>query len=259
MRRILCLLAVLVFATSTFAKAPSAIEKRVKEIVGSRAKILSVEPLPIKGLYMVFLKGARGVGGFMMSEDGNYVILGRLLNVKNPKHPEDVISKLAKKKGYLKPPEPKKVDMSKIDLKNAPRIGKKGTPSIVLFFDPTCPFCKKELSTLQKMVENNEISFYPKYFIVHGPRARAIAEKAECIREAYGNKAYFDYILSGKAPKKEPKCNKKEISKRIDRDTKEARELGITGTPTWIYKGRMYVGYRPESELKRVIDKGKKK
>ncbi len=259
MRWLLSLLLIVGITCASFAKVPVGIEKKVKEIVGNRAKILAVEPLPVKGLYMVFLKGNRGVGGFMMTKDGKYLIVGRLLDVTNAKQPVDIIGKIAKEKGYIKPPQPKKVDMSKIKLSEKDRVGSKKAPSIVLFFDPTCPFCKRELYTLRDMVNKGEISFYPKYFIVHGPAARKKAEEAECIREAYGNKAYFDYLLEGKKPKKAPKCNKEAISKRIDRDIKEAREIGVRGTPTWIYQGKMYVGYRPESEIKSIIDKGKGK
>lgn len=218
---------------------------------------MGVEPLPIKGLYGVFLQGTRGMGVIVVTEDGNYLILGKILKVQDINKPEDVIAEIAKKKRYLKPPKPKKVDMSKIDIKNSPRIGKEEAPEIVLYFDPTCPFCKKELATLREMEKKGEVAFYPKYFIVHGKTAKEKAIEAECIREAYGKEAYYDYLLEGKKPKKEAKCDKEAIKKRIERDIKEAKELGITGTPTWIYNKEMYVGYRPESEVKRIIDKGK--
>ena len=258
MRYVLALFLVLGLTVGSFAKVPPAVTAKVKKIVNGKAKIMGVEPLPIKGLYVVFLKTGERVGSIVVSEDGKYVVLGTILKVEDTKRPENVVVEIGKKKGYLKPPAPRKVDMSAIDLKGTPRIGKKDAPAIVLYFDPTCPFCKRELATLRDMEQKGEIAFYPKYFIVHGKKAREKAIEAECIREAHGNKAYYDYILEGKKPSKAVKCDRKAIEKRISRDEKEAVKLGIRGTPTWIYNGKMYVGYRPEKEIKRIIDKGKK-
>ena len=259
MRRWVVLFVALLFASVSVAavKAPNPVLSRVRALTGGKAKILGTEKAPFGDFYIVFFKGPQGrLGVITVSGDGRYVLLGKILDFAGPL-PRDVIYELAKSKGYLKPPQPKKVDMSKIDLKGAPRVGKKEAPAIVLYFDPTFPFCKRELQTLRGMVEKGEIAFYPKYFIVHGPKAKEKAKEAECIRESKGEVAYFDYLLKGKKPSGKLSCNMEQIEKRIDRDIKEAQRLGVRGTPTWVYKGRMYVGYRGEKEIRAVIDKGK--
>ena len=267
MRRIVCVL-VAVFlvwgiglassrkGTKGIAAPPQVIE-RVKTMTGGKGKILGVEKAPFKGFYIVFIRANNGrLGVLTVSEDGKYVIIGQIIDFSGPA-PRNIVFDLAKSKGYLKPPKPKKINMSDIDLKGTALVGKKSAPSIVLYFDPTCPFCRKEMSTLKEMVKQGEISFYPKYLIVHGKGAKEKAIEAECIREKLGNEAYFDYIISGKKPKKLPKCDREAISKRIERDSAEAKKIGIMGTPSWIYQGRLYVGYHGRDEIKRIIDKGK--
>ncbi len=222
------------------------------------AQIVGIEESPIKGLYIVFIKKGERQGALMISEDGKYIITGNLINVSDPNKPESVIRKIGEEKGYIKPPKAqKKVDMSKINLKDTPRFGKKDVPEVIVYYDPTCPFCKKELSTLKELTDEGKAAMYLKYFIVHGEHARKKAEKAECIREAYGENAFWDYLLKGKEPKKEPKCDMKKIKARIKRDEKEARELGIRGTPTWIINGKMHVGYVGKSTMEKIIDKEK--
>ncbi len=246
-----------IFSFSYSAVNKSELESKVKTILKG-AQILGIEESPIKGLYIVFIKKGNREGALMITEDGKYIIAGNLIDISNPSQPESVIRRIGEEKGYIKPPKAqKKVDMSKIDLTNTPRFGQKNAPEIIVYFDPTCPFCKRELATLKELTDEGKVAVYMKYFIVHGKNAREKAEKAECIREAYGKEAYWDYLLKNKEPKKAPKCNMEKIKKRIERDEKEAKELGIRGTPTWIINGNMHVGYVGKSAMEKIIDKEK--
>ncbi len=259
MKKLIISLAVLIFLSqvSTAKINNPKLKAKLKKLLNG-AQILGIEESPIKGLYIAFIKKGAREGALMVTEDGKYVISGNLIDVSNPDKPVSVIRKIGEEKGYIKPPKAQKeVDMSKIDLKDTPRFGKKGVPEVIVYFDPTCPFCKKELATLKELSDEGKVAVYLKYFIVHGEHAKKKAERAECIREAFGEKAFWDYLLEGKEPKKEPKCDVKKIEARIKRDEKEATELGIRGTPTWIINGKMHVGYVGKSTMEKIIDKEK--
>lgn len=263
MKKLLVMLVVLAFSICIHAKESSVkivdlkmIKSKVERITGG-AKILGIEKSPIPGLYLVFIEKGNRRGALMISDNARYVITGNLIDVTDPQNPRSIVREIGIKKGYIKPPEGKRIDTSKLSFKDTPRFGKKGAPEIIVFFDPTCPFCKKELEDLKELADEGKISFYVKYFIVHGNVAKERAIKAECIRESLGNKAYWDYLLKNKEPSGSYKCNRKEIEKRIEQDQKEATALKLRGTPSWIYNGKLFEGYVEKETVIKIIDNNK--
>ncbi len=153
------------------------------------------------------------------------------------------------------------------------------TLSIVYFGDVNCGFCKKLEPILDKMLqEHPEIKVIYKDLPILGPSsdesavmslvARAMAEDDQ------GNEAYLklhkafmeqsarhdsDSIANivkaqGYDIEKLREGVKDEISQQLNSNIALAQKLGITGTPTLVFKDKVVGGFTNEESLKAIIE-----
>lgn len=180
----------------------------------------------------------------------------------------------AKVSTYLKPPVVYRV---KLNTADAPSKGPDAAPvSIVKFEDFQCPYCKTIQTTYQELLKryNGKIRLVHKDLpldAIH-PEARQAAEAARCAGEQAKFWEYHDklYANSPKASVDELKRYAREVGlnvlafdncfmsrkyrSAVDKDSNEATELGINGTPTFFINGREMAGALPVESFASIID-----
>ncbi len=222
---------------------------KVKEILKeqgfSQVQILGVEPAPLKGLYMVYVKMPNGKkGAFLINDSGRYLLTGKLLDLKENRR--DIIAEVGLEKGYLLPEGVSlKATKVKINTAGSPVFGSKKAPQVIVYFDPLCPYCLRELQGLKPLVDSGKIRLVLKFFIVHGEKARELASKAICLYQKGKKKEFWEFIFSrgAKGGELKSKCDEGKAEFLLTRDGEEAQKLKLRGTPVSIIKGKIYTGY----------------
>lgn len=196
------------------------------------AKIASIQKTPYSGLYEVYMDGQ------LVYADANaqYIFLGDVVDVKNRTNLTQArLSAL------------NAVPISQLPLNNAIKTVKgKGERKLVVFSDADCPYCRKFEEELKKV---NNITIYTFMLPIEGlhPKAAQISRQVWCAPNK--NKAWDDYMGSGKIPANDGKC-KNPISENIALGAK----LGINGTPTIILSnGQRIPGMVPAAKLEELM------
>jgi thiol:disulfide interchange protein DsbC len=138
-----------------------------------------------------------------------------------------------------------RIDVSTISTREAIVLGnKKAKKGIIVFTDPTCPYCVKLHAEMKKAVEKNpEAAFY----VMPYPRNRN--DKAtynKCLAAVCGKTTkLLDDVFAGKEVPA-PTCK----STAVDDTMKLADQLGIQGTPSMVLPdGRIVSGYMEADAL----------
>ncbi len=210
------------------------------------AKIIKLQMSPVRGLWEVSVdnKGKRGL--FYVDFSKKYMVAGQIIEVNAG------IDKTRERLTELN--KDRKIDRSKIPLKNARLLGdKSAAKKIIVFTDPDCPFCGKFHAELKKVVEQRkDIAFYIKLYplIKLHPDAYWKSKSIICNKSL---KLLEDNFDKKTIPKLD--CETKEIEENI----KLAERLGITGTPTTIMPdGSVQVGFLEADKLIKIVDSIKK-
>lgn len=211
------------------------------------AKILKIQMSPARGLWEVAVenKGQRGL--FYVDFSKKYLIVGPIIEVNAAvDRTKERVEELNKER---------RVDRSKIPLKNALLLGdKNAAKKIIVFTDPDCPFCGKFHAELKKVVEQRrDIAFYIKLFplVKLHPDSLWKSRSIACSKSLKLLEDNFD-----KKPVPRPDCETKDIDDNIVL----AEGLGITGTPTSVMPdGSVQVGFLEADKLIKIVDSIKKK
>lgn len=210
------------------------------------AKIIKLQMSPVRGLWEVSVdnKGKRGL--FYVDFSKKYMVAGQIIEVNAG------IDKTRERLTEIN--KDRKVDRSKIPLKNALLLGdKKAANKVIVFTDPDCPFCGKFHAELKKVVEQRkDIAFYIKLFplIKLHPDSLWKSRSITCSKSLKLLEDNFD-----KKPVPRPNCETKDIDDNIVL----AERLGITGTPTTIMPdGSVQVGFLEADKLIKIVDSIKK-
>lgn len=153
----------------------------------------------------------------------------------------------------------------------------KGDVTMVEFFDYNCGYCKRSFAPLMNIVKDDgNVRLVLKEFPILGPTS-VIATKAAMAAKKQGK--YFDMHKAllvhkgsldeasimdlAKAVGIDPeklRLDMKDpaIQKTIDNDEKLAKEIGITGTPSFIIGGKLYPGAMNEDGFKAAIKAARK-
>ena len=220
------------FLSINVAHADEAAIRKVLSDKFPEAKIASIQKTPYSGLYEIYMDGQ------LVYADANaqYIFLGDVLEVKNR-------SNLTQARLAVL----NTVPLNQLPLNNAIKTVKgKGERKLVVFSDADCPFCRKFEVELKKV---DNITVYTFLFPIEGlhPKAGQISKQIWCASDK--NKAWEDYMSSGKIPGNDGKCDNP-----IDENIALGNKLGVNGTPTILLSnGQRIPGMVPAAKLEELM------
>ena len=214
------------------AHADEAAIKKALETSMPTAKVDSVKPSEIKGLYEVVV----GASIYYVSEDGKYLLQGRLVDVAN--HTDLTEKKLG---------ATRKAALDKLGADNMivfkPKIGKY---KVSILTDIDCGYCRKLHSEIdQYMAEGITIQYL---FLPRAGKGSDSYNKAIAVWCAKDRNAALT------AAKKDQTIEMKTCDNPIDKHMKLADEFGAQGTPMIVTEnGNVSPGYVPAKQLAQAL------
>lgn len=182
--------------------------------------------------------------GQLIYADANaqYVIMGDILDVKNRTNLTQARLSVLNA-----------VKWDTLPLNSAIKMVKgKGERKIAVFSDVDCPYCRKFEAELTKV---NNITVYTFLYPIEGLHPKAVQTSRQIWCAPNKNKAWDDYLGSGKIPANDGKC-----ANPVDQNIALANKLGITGTPTIIFSnGQRVPGMVPAAKLEELLAHAAKK
>ena len=147
--------------------------------------------------------------------------------------------------------EPRRVEFSKIPLKNALVMGDSNSPlKIAVFTDPEClPYCASLHQEMKKVLQvKKDVTFYILLYPL--PSHKDAYWKSRSILCNRSVKMLEDAFAGKQIAKIE--CGTKEIDENLEL----ARDLGLEGTPAIVFPdGRVYLGSQSARQLIGLINK----
>lgn len=209
----------------------------------------------------IIIAGAMISGAVLLSNNKNQK--NQIRNLPNQLQEEEDLSKI-----YSVSPD------------DDPRQGEaKSKVTIIEFSDFQCPFCKKALPTVKKILKNyqGQIEFvYRDFPLDFHKQAQNAAEAAQCANEQNKFWEYHDLLFEKQNEwaksegleffKKYAQELKLEMEKfnrcleghkykeEVEKDLKDGEEVEVSGTPTFFINGRKLTGARSYEEFKKIID-----
>ncbi|WP_197711795.1 DsbC family protein [Polynucleobacter necessarius] len=201
-------LGALSFSNSAFAQTEQQIKTEIQKKLGSNAKVRSVAPSPVSGVYEVL------VGNDVFYTDGSvkYLIQGEIIELATGKNIT----------------EQRQADINRIkwsDLKqaNAFKTARgNGSRQMAIFSDPNCGYCKRLEKSLQQL---DNVTIYT--YLIPILSADSIQKSKQIWCSSDPNKAYMDWMVNGVSPNGKTDC-----ANPLDKNLTYAKSYGITGTPT---------------------------
>lgn len=200
------------------------------------AKVTQISKTGVKGMMEVTLDGDEGPMVVYADEQGQFLLIGDMLDVKNKRNlTRERMDKL------------NEVKWESLPLKNAIKVVRgNGQRKLAVFSDPDCPYCKKAEVEFSKMDNVTIYTFlYPLAF--HKDAARK-ARLVWCSKDQ--SQAWLDLMLKGKIPEGDATCNDP-----IDENLKLGTRLRVEGTPAMILaNGKRVPGYVPAAKLEAMLN-----
>lgn len=213
----------------------AAIRKALEPKMGG-ARIESISPTPLQGLYEVQYRSAEGMQIFYTDANGGYIVQGKIFDAKQGRDlTEDRLRKL------------NAVAFDKLPLDMAVKIQRgNGKRVLAMFSDPYCPYCKQFEKTLQTL---DDVTVYVFMYPVIRPQAADHSRSVWCSPDRA--KAWLDLALQGVPPSAPPTCDNP-----VDKTLELGRSLRVNSTPTLILaNGERVTGGLRAPELKQMLDK----
>jgi thiol:disulfide interchange protein DsbC len=231
-RPLFAALALLMFGSALSATAGEAeIRKNLAARIPQFAKIDEVTKAPIPGLYEVRVNGFEI---FYTDEQGNYLLQGSLIDVKERKNlTEERVEKLSQ------------VAFDKLPAKDAIKIVRgNGKRRLAVFADPNCGYCKQFERDLTK-VDNVTIQLF--LYPVLGPDSVVKSRNIWCAKDKA--KSWDDWMQRGAAPAA-AECD----TAALTRNREFGQKYNITGTPTLIFSdGTRTPGAIPAAQVEKQL------
>lgn len=200
-------------------------------------KVIDVKPAQVKSLWQIDVDAGEGKKGpiFLDFSKKNLLVVNQIIPVEN----------------IGKPAPERKIDFSKLPLKQALVMGPKNAKKkVAVFTDPDCPYCRKlheEIKILQS--KRSDVAFY--IFLRPLPMHKEAPQKVEAIL-CEKSIALLDDALTGK-PVLERSCEKGR--EQMEKNTALANDLDFKSTPTLVREdGMVGSGYLPADQLSAWID-----
>ena len=222
--------------TLSFFGAVYADEAAVKNAIVKSipsVKVESIKPAVIKGLFEVVV----GTAIYYVSDDGKYLIQGRLVDIAA--HKDLTEEKL---NGV------RKLAIEKIGQANMivfkPKIAKY---TVTIFTDIDCGYCRKLHSELDQYLAQGITIQYLFY-----PRA---GKGSDSYNKAVSVWCAEDRNAALTAAKKDQKLPEKTCENPVDKHMQIANEFDVKGTPMIILEnGTVYPGYLPAKQLVEALE-----
>lgn len=203
--------AVLLFPGAAHAQPEQQIKTEIQKKLGTNAKVKSVSPAPVSGLYEVLV----GNDIFYTDSSGKYLIQGEIIELATGKNVT----------------EQRQADLNRIkwsDLNPANAIKNvrgNGSRQLAVFSDPNCGYCKRLEKSLQQL---DNITIYTYLIPILSPDSAQKSKQIWCSADPY--KAYMDWMINGITPSGKADC-----STPLDKNMAFAKTYGVTGTPTLFF------------------------
>ena len=207
----LVILGVLLSISVANGQTEQQLKTDLQKKLGANAKVRSVSPAPVSGLYEVLV----GNDVFYTDSSGKYLIQGEIIELATGKNIT----------------EQRQTDLNRIkwaDLLPANAIKTvrgNGSRQLAVFSDPNCGYCKRLEKSLQQL---DNVTVYTYLLPVLGPDSLQKSKQIWCAADPY--KAYMDWMISGSAPSGKGDC-----ATPLDKNMAFAKSYGITGTPTLFF------------------------
>lgn len=213
-------------------------KKQAGEIVAKivpNGKVLDVKLSPIKGAWQIDVEkdGQRGV---VFLDFSKKYLIGQVI-------PLEQLTKQA---------APRKVDASKIALKDALYVGEKAAAKkVIVFTDPDCPYCRELHKTMKQVVAKRKDIVFA-LILNPLPMHKEAYKKAQAVLCSQ-SPDMLDDAFSGKAVPEPPSVCSPDA---VERNKALAQSYEFNGTPTLVREdGLVLSGFLPEEKLIDWIDK----
>ena len=199
-------------------------------------KVDSVKPAVVKGLFEVLV----GANIYYVSEDGKYLLQGRLVDVAARKDLTEAKLNVTRKLAIEKMGQANMIVFK-------PKITKY---TVTIFTDIDCGYCRKLHSEIDKYLAQG-ITIQYLFF----PRA---GKGSDSYNKAVSVWCAEDRNVALTAAKKDQKLPEKTCDNPIDEHMQLAAEFDVKGTPMIISEnGNVYPGYLPAKQLVEALENEK--
>ena len=199
-------------------------------------KVDSVKPAVVKGLFEVVV----GANIYYVSEDGKYLLQGRLVDVAARKDLTEAKLNVTRKLAIEKMGQANMIVFK-------PKITKY---TVTIFTDIDCGYCRKLHSEIDQYLAQG-ITIQYLFF----PRA---GKGSDSYNKAVSGWCDEDRNAALTAAKKDQKLPEKTCDNPIDKHMQLAAEFDVKGTPMIISEnGNVYPGYLPAKQLVEALENEK--
>ncbi|QWE02666.1 DsbC family protein [Polynucleobacter sp. JS-JIR-II-b4] len=194
-----------------YAQQEQQLKTEIQKKLGANAKVKSVSPAPISGLYEVLV----GNDIFYTDTSGKYLIQGEIIELASGKNITE-----------QRQADLNRIKWSELTPANAIKnVRGNGSRQLAVFSDPNCGYCKRLEKSLQQL---DNVTIYTYLIPILSPDSAQKSKQIWCSSDPY--KAYIDWMVNGITP-----SGKGECSTPLDKNMAFAKTYGITGTPTLFF------------------------
>ena len=193
------------------AQAEQQIKTEIQKKLGPNAKVKSVSPTPVVGIYEVL------VGNDIVYTDasGKYIIQGEIIELASGKNITE-----------QRQADINRIKWSDLNPANAfKNVRGNGSRQLAVFSDPNCGYCKRLEKSLQPL---DNVTIYTYLIPILSADSTQKSKQIWCSSDPY--KAYIDWMVNGIALNGKGEC-----STPLDKNLAFAKTYGITGTPTLFF------------------------
>ena len=203
--------AALLCATPLHAQQEQQLKTEIQKKLGANAKVKSVSPAPVSGLYEVLV----GNDIFYTDTSGKYLIQGEIIELASGKNITE-----------QRQADLNRIKWSELTPANAIKnVRGNGSRQLAVFSDPNCGYCKRLEKSLQQL---DNVTIYTYLIPILSPDSAQKSKQIWCSSDPY--KTYIDWMVNGISP-----SGKGECSTPLDKNMAFAKTYGITGTPTLFF------------------------
>jgi thiol:disulfide interchange protein DsbC len=213
-------------------------EAQIRKVIESQldgARVESVQPAPLPGLYEVVIRSDHGPRIIYTDDQATRIIFGNIYDVRRERNvTEERMDKLLAIKFDSLPLQ----DAVKIHRGNGRRV-------LAMFSDPYCPACQQ---FEKELIRVDDITIYVFMYPVIHPELEEQSKAIWCSPDRA--KAWLDLALRRKRPSANPDC-----ANPLAKNLALGQQLGVNSTPTlFLADGQRLRGGLSSAHLAAALD-----